>query len=96
MEILIKFLVSYFIVINIITLGLIWLKSKTELITMESKKFNAILFLLSIIGGFIGTLLGVEMLQYESDNKLFKRWLPLCVFAEACLIIYIIYVKVYQ
>ena len=96
MEILIKFLVSYFIVINIITLGLIWLKSKTELITMESKKFNAILFLLSIVGGLIGTLLGVEMLQYEFDNKLFKRWLPLCVFAEACLIIYIIYVKFYQ
>ena len=91
MEILIKILVSYFIIINIISLSIIWLKSKTETITMDTKKFNMILFIISILGGFIGTLLGVEMLQYEQDNKLFKRWIPICVFIEVCIILAIYY-----
>jgi len=93
METLIKILVSYFFIINLIGLGLVFFKSKTELIAMETKKFNIILFVISIIGGFIGVLLGVEMLQYEPNNKLFKRWIPLCVFAEVCLILYICYIK---
>ncbi len=91
METLIKILVSYFIIINIISLALIWLKLKTDIITMNTKKFNALLFIISIVGGFIGTLLGVEMLQYEPDNKLFKRWIPLTVFVEVCVILIIYY-----
>ena len=96
MEILIKVLVSYFIIINLIGLGLVFFKSKTELITMENKKFNIILFVISVIGGFIGTLLGVEMLQYESDNKIFKKWIPLCVFIEVCIILFICYKQYYK
>ena len=63
---------------------------------MENKKFNIILFVISVIGGFIGTLLGVEMLQYEPDNKIFKKWIPLCVFIEVCIILFIWYKQYYK
>lgn len=88
---LISFLVGYVIVINMIGFILIYLKVRTDYIKLSDKKMNILLLVLSLIGGFIGVLTGAEMLQYERNNKLFKRWIPLIIFLEIIGIVMIIY-----
>ncbi|MBR3325499.1 MAG: hypothetical protein IKG14_05605 [Clostridia bacterium] len=88
---LISFLVGYAILVNLIGIILIWLKQNTEFIKIPKKVMNTICIVLSIIGGFVGVLVGAEMLGYEQDNKLFKRWIPFFIFIEGCIIIYIVY-----
>ena len=76
---LISFLVGYFFVINIVSIAYIWLNANV---------------IISVIGGFIGILLGCEMLQYKQDKKLYKRWIPLIIFVEFMIIVFIVYNKV--
>ena len=92
-SVLINIIIGYFVIINIIGISLIWLKTRTELIKLEEKKLNIILVVLSAIGGFIGVLVGNEMIGYDYESKLFKRWIPLIVFLEVCIVIYIIYTR---
>lgn len=88
---LISFIVGYVIIINMIGFIILYLKVRTDCIKLSEKKLNIILLVLSLIGGFIGVLTGAEMLQYERDNKLFKRWIPLIIFLEIVGIVLIIY-----
>ena len=44
-----------------------------------------------MIGGFVGILLGAEMLGYKQDKKLYKKWIPFIVFVEICIILIIVY-----
>ena len=88
---LISLLVGYAIIINMIGFIMIYLKVRTDYIKLSERKMNTVLMILSLIGGFIGVLTGAEMLQYERDNKLFKRWIPLIIFLEIVGIVLIIY-----
>ena len=88
---LINFVVGYFIAINIVGFVLIWIKQNTEFIKTPNKVLNILFLVLSLVGGFIGVLVGAEMFHYEQDNKLFKRWIPFFIFIEVCIIIYVIY-----
>ena len=88
---MINFFISYFIVMNLIGIIIIWIKQNTEFIKTPNKVLNIVFLILSLVGGFIGVLVGAEMFHYEQDNKLFKRWIPFFIFIEVCIIIYIIY-----
>ena len=91
---LISFLVGYFFAINIVSIAYIWLNAKTNLIKLKEKSKDLISVIISVIGGFIGILLGCEMLQYKQDKKLYKRWIPLIIFVEFMIIVFIVYNKV--
>lgn len=88
---LINIIVAYCIGINLLAIVIIFLQAKTELIKIPKGIVNLILTMFSLIGGFVGVLVGAEILSYEQDNKLFKRWIPLFIFIEVCIVIYIIY-----
>ena len=90
---LISFLVGYFFVINIVSIAYIWLNAKTNVIKLNEKSKDLISVIVSVIGGFIGILLGCEMLQYKQDKKLYKRWIPLIIFVEFMIIVFIVYNK---
>ena len=91
---LISFLVGYFFAINIVSIAYIWLNAKTNLIKLKEKNKDLISVIISVIGGFIGILLGCEMLQYKQDKKLYKIWIPLIIFVEFMIIVFIVYNKV--
>ena len=88
---MINFIVGYFLVINIIGISLIWLRIKTDFIKISEIALNIIFILLSMAGGFIGVLVGVDMFEFQDNHKIFKRWIPLLVFVEICVIIFIVY-----
>lgn len=88
---LISFIVGYIIAINLISYIYILIDAKTSLIKISDKYKNLISVILSIIGGFVGILLGAEMLQYKQDSKIYKRWIPFMIFVEFCIIGFIIY-----
>ena len=90
---LISFLVGYFFVINIVSIAYIWLNAKTNVIKLNEKSKDLISVIISVIGGFIGILLGCEMLQYKQDKKLYKIWIPLIIFVEFMIIVFIVYNK---
>ena len=91
---LISFLVGYFFAINIVSIAYIWLNAKANVIKLNEKSKDLISVIISVIGGFIGILLGCEMLQYKQDKKLYKRWIPLIIFVEFMIIVFIVYNKV--
>ena len=90
---LISFLVGYFFAINIVSIAYIWLNAKTNLIKLKEKNKDLISVIISVIGGFIGILLGCEMLQYKQDKKFYKIWIPLIIFVEFMIIVFIVYNK---
>ena len=90
---LISFLVGYFFAINIVSIAYIWLNPKTNLIKLKEKSKDLISVIISVIGGFIGILLGCEMLQYKQDKKFYKIWIPLIIFVEFMIIVFIVYNK---
>lgn len=87
------FFIGYLIAINLISISLVWLNVKTDIIRIKDSVMTAIFVILSIAGGVVGTLLGSEMLGYKTDSKVFKRLIPVLVFVEICVVLYAIYVK---
>ena len=86
-----NFIVGYFICINIISYLFIWLNIRTKYIKIDKKWIDTIYLVFSILGGFVGIMLAAEMFNYRKDEKLFKRYIPLVIFIEVCIILYIIY-----
>lgn len=86
----ISLIVGYILAINMISIILMWIKAKTEYIKIPDNIMNTIFVILSLAGGFIGVLRGTEMLGYQTDNKLFKRYIPVMIFFEVCIVLWII------
>lgn len=90
----INFIVGYLMATNIIGIALIWLKIKTKALEkVPDSVLTLIHIIISMLGGFIGTLVGAEMMNYRTDTKIFKRWIPLILIIEFAIIIYILYQK---
>ena len=66
---LLSFIIGYLIVINIVSISLVWLNVKTDIIKIKDKTLNWILVIISLLGGFIGTLVGAEMMGYNIKEK---------------------------
>ncbi len=88
---MINFVIGYFILINLISYIFIWLNIRTNIVKMNKKWLDTTYLLLSILGGFVGIMIGSEMFNYRKDEKIFKRYIPLVIFIEVCIILYIIY-----
>ena len=88
---MINFVVGYFILINLISYMFIWLNIRTDIVKINKKWLDTVYLLLSILGGFVGIMIGSEMFNYRKDEKIFKRYIPLVIFIEICIVLYIIY-----
>ena len=86
-----NFIIGYFICVNLISYIFIWLNIRTKLIKLDKKWQDTIYLLFSILGGFVGIMLASEMFNYRKDEKIFKRYIPLVIFIEVCIVLYIIY-----
>lgn len=90
-EVLIKVIMGYLVVINIISISIEWLSIRTDIFKDKEKKLNIAYVFLSLIGGFVGVLVGADMLGIRRENKLLKRWIPFMIFIELVIIGSIIY-----
>lgn len=88
---MVNFIIGYFIVINVISYIFIWINIRTKLLKSNSKWVDMVYLVLSILGGFVGIMLGSEMFNYRRDEKIFRRYIPLVIFMEICIVLYIIY-----
>lgn len=88
---MISFIVGYVICINLISYLFLWLNVRTKYIKMDKKWVDTIYLALSILGGFVGVIVAAEMFNYGKNEKIFKRWIPLVIFIEVCIILYVIY-----
>lgn len=82
---------GYVVIINLIGISLIWLNVRTKLIKLDTKVLNIIYIIIAVLGGFLGLLLGSEMMNYERDNTVFKRIIPFIVFVYVASIVYYVY-----
>ena len=88
---MVNFIIGYVICINVISYMFIWLNIRTEYIKISKKWVDTIYLVLSILGGFVGIMIATEMFNYRKKEKIFKRWIPLVIFIEISIILYIIY-----
>ena len=88
---MVNFIVGYVICINMISYLFIWLNIRTGFIKLDEKWVDTIYLVMSIFGGFVGIVVASEMFNYRKKDKIFKRWIPLVIFIEVCIIFYIIY-----
>lgn len=86
-----NFIIGYVICINMISYMFIWLNIRTEYIKISKKWVDTIYLVFSILGGFVGIMVATEMFNYRKKEKIFKRWIPLVIFIEISIILYIIY-----
>lgn len=85
----ISILIGYIVIINIISLGFIWMKVRTKYLEKVSEKASSmIITIFSLIGGFVGTFIGMESFGYKQDSVFLSKWLKVIVFFEVCIIIY--------
>lgn len=88
---MINFIIGYFIIINLISYMFIYLNIRTKIIKLNTKWIDTVYLVMSILGGFVGIMVGSEMFNYRKDEKIFKRYIPLVIFIEICIILYITY-----
>ena len=88
---MINFIIGYMICINLISYLFLWMNVRTNFIKMDKKWVDTIYLALSILGGFVGVIVASEMFNYGKNEKIFKRWIPLVIFIEVCIILYVIY-----
>lgn len=88
---MISLIVGYFIVINIVAYVFIYLDIKNILKKFKPEFKNFMYIFLSILGGFIGILTMSHMYDFRRKDKIFKRIIPLIIFIEAAIVLFIIY-----
>lgn len=90
---LIKILFGFFVVVNILGISLEWIRIRTDIIKLSDKTMNLIYVIISLCGGFVGVLLGAEMMGLKQENKVLKKLIPILVFVEICVIVWIFYLN---
>lgn len=90
---LIKILFGFFVVVNILGISLEWIRIRTDIIKLSDKAMNLIYVIISLCGGFVGVLLGAEMMGLKQENKVLKKLIPILVFIEICVIVWIFYLN---
>lgn len=87
----ISIIVSVFFALNLISILLIWFRLKTQFLDKINEKIlNIILFVLSIIGGFIGVYLGREMFGYKTESGKLEKWMTKVLILEVIIIIFVL------
>lgn len=86
-----SFIIGYLIIINILSYIWIWILSETDYIKLSDGILNTIFIIQTLIGGFVGLLVASKMLSYKTNERIFKKIIPLIIFIEAVIAIYIWY-----
>lgn len=88
---MVSFIIGYVICVNMISYLFIWINIRTKFIKLDKKWEDTIYLCFAILGGFVGIMIASEMFNYRRDEKIFKRYIPLVIFIEVCIILYFIY-----
>ena len=88
---MVSFIIGYLIIINILSYIWIWILSETDYIKLSDGILNTIFIIQTLIGGFVGLLVASKMLSYKTNERIFKKIIPLIIFIEAVIAIYIWY-----
>ena len=86
-----SFIIGYLIIINILSYIWIWILSETDYIKLSDGILNTIFIIQTLIGGFVGLLVASKMLSYKINERIFKKIIPLIIFIEAVIAIYVWY-----
>jgi len=88
---IISIVVGVVLALNILTISLMWLRFHTRILDkVNEKTLNIILFVLGMLGGFIGIFIGIETVGYDTENRLFGKWLKRVVVLEIAIAVCII------
>lgn len=90
---MLSFVVGYLIVINIISMIFMYIDTKGIFSKLSKQTINFIYIILAIIGGSVGILVTSQLFSYKNDEKIIKRGIPLIIFIEVVVILFI-YIKV--
>ena len=90
---MLSLIVGYLIVINIISMIFMYIDTKGMISKLSKKIINFIYIILAIIGGSVGILVTSQLFSYKNDEKMIKRGIPLIIFIEAVVILFI-YIKI--
>ncbi len=90
---MLSLIVGYLIVINIISMIFMYIDTKGMLSKLSKQIINFIYIILAIIGGSVGILVTSQLFSYKNDEKMIKRGIPLIIFIEAVVILFI-YIKI--
>ena len=88
---MVSFIIGYLIIINILSYICVWILSETDYIKLSDGILNTIFIIQTLIGGFVGLLVASKMLSYKTNERIFKKIIPLIIFIEAVIAIYIWY-----
>ena len=81
------------IFINIVGISVEWISLNTKLIKWDNAKLNLFYVIISMLGGFVGVLLGAEMFGLKENNKVLKRLIPTIVGIELIILLFVYYLK---
>lgn len=88
----IKNIVIYFIIINVIgflAMGIDKYKAKKDMWRIPEKT----LFLIAILGGGIGSLIGMYLFKHKTKKAQFQLGIPVILITEIVIIIYLLYMR---
>lgn len=89
---MIRVLVGYLIMINVIgffAMGIDKWKARKQRWRVPEKT----LFILSLIGGSLGTLVGMHMFRHKTKHWYFKIGMPVILILHCALAVYLIFIK---
>lgn len=88
-----KVIMGIIIFINIVGISVEWISLNTKLIKWDNAKLNLFYVIISMLGGFVGVLLGAEMFGLKENNKVLKRLIPTIVVIELIILLFVYYLK---
>lgn len=88
-KIVIEAIIIYFFVINLVTFFMMWY-DKRRAINNKWRVKESTLFILALIGGEIGGMIGMKKFHHKTQKNYFKYGFPAIFIFHICIIIYII------
>lgn len=85
---IIRNLILYFIIVNIIGYGMMWYDKKCAQNGMWRVKEKTLL-IISLIGGSIGSLIGMYQFRHKTKHAVFKFGIPIIIIIQIGLLIVI-------
>ena len=89
---MLNFIIGYLIVINILSMILIYIDYTFNL-KIKEDVLDFIYLIIALLGGSIGIIITSKMFMYKRDNKTIKRIVPIILFIEI-IIAFVIFSKV--
>ena len=83
-----KILITYFIIINLITFAVFGI-DKMKAVKDKWRIPEKVLFLLSIIGGSVGAILGMYTFRHKTKKPAFKFGIPAILIVQIVLVYFI-------